>query len=119
MRTTAPASAPAIASAVLTSSGFHDLLITDPTANDVKILFSNGDDTFKTPATSIPVGTQPSAIVTADFDGDGHQDFAVANFADSTLSVFLGGVDTNGNSTFTPVAGSPFALPQMSAAPWP
>jgi len=117
MRTTAPASAPAIASAVLTSSGFHDLLITDPTANDVKILFSNGDDTFKTPATSIPVGTQPSAIVTADFDGDGHQDFAVANFADSTLSVFLGGVDTNGNSTFTPVAGSPFALPANVSGP--
>src|SRR6267378_1306682 len=93
MRTTVPASAPAIASAVLTSSGFHDLLITDPIANDVKILFSNGDDTFKTPATSIPVGTQPSAMVTADFNGDGHQDFAVANFADSTLSVFLGGVD--------------------------
>jgi tetratricopeptide (TPR) repeat protein len=110
-RTTAPASAPAIASAVLTSSGFHDLLITDPTANNVKILFSNGDDTFKTPATSIPVGAQPSAIVTADFNADGHQDFAVANFTDNTFSVFLGGIDRNGNSTFTAVKGSPFALP--------
>ena len=116
-RTTAPASAPAIASAVLTSSGFHDLLITDPTANDVKILFSNGDDTFKTPATSIPVGARPSAIVTADFNGDGHQDFAVANFTDSTFSVFLGGVDTSGNSTFTQVTGSPFALPASVSGP--
>ena len=66
---------------------------------------------------SIPVGTQPSAIVTADFDGDGHQDFAVANFADNTFSVFLGGVDTNGNSTFTQVTGSPFALPANVSGP--
>jgi hypothetical protein len=116
-RTTAPASAPAIASAVLTSSGFHDLLITDPTANDVKILFSKGDGTFTTPATSVPVGVQPSAIVTGDFNGDGHQDFAVANFVDNTFSVFLGGVDTNGNSTFTQAAGSPFALPTSVSGP--
>ena len=117
-RTMAPANPPAIASAVLTSSGFHDLLITDPTANDVKILFSNGDDTFKTPATSIPVGAQPSAIVTADFNGDGQQDFAVANFADNTLSVFLGGIDAvTGDPTFTQVAGSPFALPTNVSGP--
>lgn len=116
-RATAPAHAPAMASAVLTSSGFHDLLITDPTANDVKILFSNGDDTFKTPATVIPVGTLPSAIVTADFDGDGKQDFAVANFTDSTFSVFLGGVDASGNPTFAQVAGSPFALPTNVSGP--
>jgi hypothetical protein len=116
-RTTAPASAPAIASAVLTSSRFHDLLITDPTANDVKILFSKGDGTFTIPATLVPVGVQPSAIVTADFNGDGHQDFAVANFTDNTFSVFLGGVDTNGNSTFTQVTGSPFALPTSVSGP--
>ncbi len=116
-RTTAPGSAPVIASAVLTSSGFHDLLITDPTANDVKILFSKGDGTFTIPATSVPVGVQPSALVTADFDGDGHQDFAAANFTDNTFSVFLGSVDTNGNSTFSQVTGSPFALPASVSGP--
>jgi hypothetical protein len=116
---------PAIASAVLTSSGFQDLLITDPTANTVIILFGNGDGTFKTPATTIPVGSQPSAIVTSDFNADGHQDFAVLNFgnaaapspSDNTLSVFLGGVDATGNPTFTPVAGSPFALPVTGSQP--
>ncbi len=46
-RTTAPAIAPSIASAVLTTSGFHDLLVTDPVANTVQVLLSNGDDTFK------------------------------------------------------------------------
>ena len=124
-RTSAPSVHPAIASAVLTASGFQDLLVTDPTANTVIILFGNGDGTFKTPATTIPVGSQPSAIVTADFNGDGHPDFAVLNFgnavapspSDNTLSVFLGGVDATGNPTFTPVAGSPFALPITGSQP--
>jgi Flp pilus assembly secretin CpaC len=116
--TAAPPSPPAIASAVLTSKGFHDLLVTDSTANTVNIFFSNGDGTFVTPATSIPVGAQPTAIVTADFDGDGHQDFAVANFKDNTFSVFLGGVDMQtGNPTFTQVAGSPFPLPTSVSGP--
>jgi len=124
-RTAAPSVHPAIASAVLTSSGFQDLLITDPTANTVIILFGNGDGTFKTPATTIPVGSQPSAIVTSDFNGDGHPDFAVLNFgnatapspSDNTLAVFLGGVDASGNPTITPVAGSPFALPVTGSQP--
>jgi Flp pilus assembly secretin CpaC len=115
--TAAPPSPPAIASAVLTSKGFHDLLVTDSTAGTVNIFFSNGDGTFVTPPTSIPVGAQPSAIVTADFDGDGHQDFAVANFKDSTFSVFLGGVDKNQNPTFTPAPGSPFPLPTSVSGP--
>jgi Flp pilus assembly secretin CpaC len=118
-RATAPAVPPAIASAVLTSSGFHDLLVTDPdpAANSVNIFFGNGDGTFKTPPTSIPVGGGPSAVVTADFNGDGFQDFVVLNFSANTFSVFLGGVDTKGKPTFTPVAGSPFALPTAVSGP--
>ena len=118
-RTAAPAVPPAIASAVLTSSGFHDLLITDPTTNTVKILLSNGDGTFKQPAISIPVGKEPSAVVTGSFNSnaDANQDFTVLNFADNTFSVFLGGVDTSGNPTFTPAAGSPFALPTTVSGP--
>ena len=118
-RTAAPAIPPAIASAVLTTSGFRDLLVTDPdpTANSVNIFFGNGDGTFQTPPTSIPVGRGPSAIVTADFNSDGKQDFAVLNFTDNSFSVFLGGVDTNGKPTFTPAAGSPFALPASVSGP--
>lgn len=117
-RTTAPVVPPAIASAVLTSSGFHDLLVTDPTANTVEILISNGDGTFALPAISIPVGHAPSATVTADFNNDGIQDFAVLNFTDNTFSVFLGGKpDANGNLTFTQVTGSPFALPAAVSGP--
>ena len=113
-RATTPPVAPSIASAVLTTSGFHDLFVTDPVANTVQVLLSNGDDTFKAATGSpIPVGPQPSAIVTGDFNGDGNQDFVVTNFADNTFSLFLG----NGDGTFKQATGSPFALPSAVAGP--
>jgi Flp pilus assembly secretin CpaC len=113
-RANAPAIAPSIASAVLTTSGFHDLLITDPVANAVQVLLSNGDDTFKQATNSpITVGQQPSAIVTGDFNADGNVDFVVTNFTDNTFSLFLG----NGDGTFKQATGSPFALPTATTGP--
>jgi len=41
-------------------------------------------------------GGNPQAIVTGDFNNDGKPDLAVANYADSTVSVFL----SNGDGTF-------------------
>jgi hypothetical protein len=107
-RTGAPAVPPRIASAVLTSSGFHDLLITDPTANAVRILLSQGDGTF-TEATGSPITVpdQPSAIVTGDFNADGNVDFAVSSFATGQISIFLG----DGKGGFTEATKSPIALP--------
>src|SRR5277367_4442266 len=113
-RTTAPTIAPSIASAVLTSSGFHDLLVTDTVANTVQVLLSNGDDTFKEASGSpITVGQQPSSIVLGDFNGDGIQDFVVTNFTDNTFSLFLG----NGDGTFKQATGSPFTVPSSAAGP--
>ena len=113
-RATTPAVAPSIATLVLTTSGFHDLLVTDTVANTVQVLLSNGDDTFKAATGSpISVGQQPSAIVTGDFNGDGNQDFVVANFTDNTFSLFLG----NGDGTFKQASGSPFSLPSAVAGP--
>jgi tetratricopeptide (TPR) repeat protein len=113
-RANAPTIAPSLASAVLTTSGFHDLLVTDPVANTVQVLLSNGDDTFKQATGSpINVGQQPSAIVTGDFNADGNQDFVVTNFTDNTFSLFLG----NGDGTFKQATGSPFALPSAVTGP--
>jgi Flp pilus assembly secretin CpaC len=113
-RTTAPAIAPSITSAILTTSGFKDLLVTDPVTNTVEVLLSNGDDTFKQATGSpITVGHQPSAIVTGDFNGDGNLDFVVTNFTDNTFSLFLG----NGDGTFKQATSSPFALPSSVAGP--
>ncbi|HXY23768.1 MAG TPA: FG-GAP-like repeat-containing protein [Candidatus Acidoferrum sp.] len=104
-RASAPATPPSIASAAFTSSGCHDLLASDPLANVVDLLVSNCDGTFKAPV-AIPAGNNPTAIVTADFNGDGNQDFAVANEGDNSISVFLG----DGTGKFTAAPRSPFVL---------
>ena len=56
------------------------------------------------PSSSVAVGTQPTGLVTGDFNGDGKIDFAVTNSASNTVSTLLG----NGHGTFT--AGTPVAV---------
>jgi FG-GAP-like repeat len=51
--------------------------------------------TFGNP-TNYPVGTQPGAVATGDFNHDGRLDLAVANAASNNISILLG----NGDGTF-------------------
>lgn len=48
------------------------------------------------PGTAYSVGIDPISVVVEDFDGDGKQDLATANFSSKNVSVMLG----NGNGTF-------------------
>jgi hypothetical protein len=78
----------------------------------VSVLLGNGDGTFAEAAGSpFATGKQPSAIVIADFNGDGNLDFAVANKGDNSISVFQG----DGSGGFTPFPKSPFVLPNIVA----
>jgi len=84
-----------------------DLVIANATSNNVTVLLGNGDGTFAEAAGSpYAVGTDPSSVVVADFNGDGNLDFAVANRGDNTISVFKG----DGKGGFTQFPASPFAL---------
>ncbi len=109
-RAAAPATHPSIASATFTSSGCHDLVASDPLSNVVNVLLSNCDGTFLKPLV-IPVGFNPTAIATGDFNGDGKQDFAVANEDDDSISIFLG----DGTGKFTAAKNSPFLLARQLA----
>ncbi len=56
------------------------------------------------PITNYATGNGPAFVTTADLNGDNFQDLIVANFADNTLSVFLG----NGDGTFqNPISPPP------------
>jgi Flp pilus assembly secretin CpaC len=93
-----------------------DLVVTNSGSNTVSVLLGseNFDGTFTEAAGSpFPVGTKPSGVVIADFDGDGFLDFAVVNQGDNTISVFKG----DGLGRFVPFAKSPFALPTTEKGP--
>lgn len=117
-RTSVPAIPAAIASGIFDtkSNSFPDLLVTDPVNNSVDVLLGNGDGTFAVLKNTIPVGNQPSAIVTGTFNtknNDSNVGFVVTNFKDNTYSVFNG----NGDGTFTQVTGSPFTIPNGATGP--
>jgi hypothetical protein len=71
----------------------------------VSILIGNGDGTFKAAVSYDSGGNEPSAIATADFNGDGKLDLVVTNFGGGggvpNVVLLLG----NGNGTFkNPIA---------------
>jgi hypothetical protein len=63
------------------------------------------------PATSFPVGTNPQAVVTADFNNDGRLDLATADSGANTVSVLLGdGQGGFGGASHFAAGPSPHAL---------
>ena len=64
------------------------------------------------PAVSYPVAGNMQAVVTADFNGDGRLDLAVANFSSNTVSVLLG----NANGTFQAAQNSTTGASPQSLA---
>src|SRR5580658_1135275 len=62
------------------------------------------------PIVTVTTGTNPDFVVTADFNDDNFQDFAVANFTDGTLTLFDGNPTSPGSfgtGTTIPVGAGP------------
>jgi type II secretory pathway component GspD/PulD (secretin) len=93
-----------------------DLVVANAGSNTVSVLLGSQafDGTFAEAAGSpFSVGAEPSAVVVADFDGDGFLDFAVANQGDNSISVFKG----DGQGGFAQFPRSPFLLPGSEKGP--
>ncbi|HYA18576.1 MAG TPA: FG-GAP-like repeat-containing protein [Bryobacteraceae bacterium] len=95
-----------IAAGDFNGDGIPDLAVANYGGKNVTILLGNGSGGFTaTAASPIAAGSEPAGITVSDFNADGIQDLAVANFGDSTVTVLLG----NGSGGFTPATGSPVA----------
>jgi len=100
-----PGAAQGVAAGDFNRDGRMDLAVAvgNPANSVVEVLLGNGDGTFTPSGSTQSVGYYPSAIVSADFDGDGIPDLAVTITGSNNLAVFLG----NGDGTFRPAAASP------------
>lgn len=93
-----------ITAADFNGDGFVDLAVVNEASNTVSILLNNGSAMFTpAPGSPFPAGTVPLSIVSADFNGDGFVDLAIADVG-GTVSVLL----NNGSAMFSFAPGSPF-----------
>src|SRR5262249_13040894 len=89
--------------------GKLDLVTMNPAG--VGVSFGAGNGTFASPVVS-PMGTNPVALVVADFNGDRRADVATADQSDHSVSVRL----ANSDGTLGPVATYDVGGPQSALA---
>ena len=71
--------------------GFSDLAIPNEISVDVRLFLNDGTGSYSTfTVHPMPGGSSPSPNEGADFDGDGHLDYAVGNGGNNKLTVFMG-----------------------------
>jgi len=94
----------------LSGDGLPDVAIANEGSGDgdgkLSILISNGDGTFEGLA-PIVAGSKTGEVVIDDFNGDGHNDVAVANNGGDDVAVFLG----DGHGHLSARIGSTIGVP--------
>src|SRR5207249_2462038 len=92
--------------------GKQDLAVGNQTSNNVSILLGDGAGSFSAATNfSTGAGTQPASVAVGDFNGDGKQDLAVANFFPNTVSILLGnGAGSFSAATSFGVSNTPLAV---------
>jgi hypothetical protein len=100
-----------VTSADFNGDGRPDLAVTDQGSYDLTVLLNNGDGTF--PTTGGPAsyaGDFPAGVTSADFNGDGKPDLAVADNDFFDVNVLL----NNGDGTFPESSSGYFVGPYPS-----
>ena len=106
-------SANTLAVADLNADDIPDLVLCNLSSNHVTVLLGKGDGTFPS-ASSYAAGPEPIGVAIADFNGDGYQDVAAADWAaDGEVTVMFGRGD--GTLRAAPLRRSGF-MPTVLAA---
>ena len=81
----------AVALGDLNGDGRLDAAAANIEEGTVSLLYGNGDGSFQEPV-AVPMGTHPSSLAVADFDGNGFADIAVTDLSDNAIRVRLMGL---------------------------
>ena len=104
----------AVAAGDFNGDGRQDLAVVnyDTFTHTVGVLLGNGNGTFAGSVTYDTGGTSPLALTTGDFDDNGLDDIAVANYYDGTVGVLMssGGGTFAGVTTFASGGAGPRAV---------
>ncbi|MGQ0620777.1 MAG: FG-GAP-like repeat-containing protein [Panacagrimonas sp.] len=94
----------------LNGDGRPDLAITNRSNNNVSILLNAAAPGASSPAFGVAgnilVGTQPTAVLMDDLNGDGRLDLSVTNFMGNTVSFLLNTTLVSGNGASFATAGA-------------
>jgi hypothetical protein len=104
----------AIAAADFNGDGQLDLAVANIHSNNVSVLLNSPSTpgAFQ-PAVNYNVGTSPTALAVADFNGDGRPDLAVANAGSNNVTVLAGNSNAPGTfvtSAVYPVGTNPYSI---------
>ena len=109
----------------LDNDGELDLFYTDYSANEIALLFGNGDGTFQAPERFSSGGANPVLAAVGDFSGDGRVDAAVFNGGSGSVSVLLSApptvtgpaytIDKNDAPTAVALANATLSLPENTS----
>ncbi len=94
------------------SDGYLDLVTANSGSNNVSVLLGIGDGSFGTTTNVVvgAIGTNPSSVVTGDFNGDGASDLAVTTNTNKVSVVFRKSDGTYGNPTLYDVGTTPNSI---------